>query len=135
MYYKALIGLLLALGVFMSGKLPYTLIYNADQLASVPGEGDAITGSELSCDVQLSENEVMVEGTFTLDLTNNTDRFVIVSVVGELLPPKGYGIPSYQKRLFNPEESQHIKFNSSIPFGPDGEYLCEVRYVVGWDPP
>lgn len=125
-----------AVVVFLSGSFPHTLIYDEASLKDLKFEGEEPVSAEVvNCDVQnaaeLSPGTEM-ETTFRATLKNHTDRYVVISAIGEVFDPEGRsrGMHS-QMFLLNPNATENTTFRSSTPYTSRGRYKCEMRYAIG----
>lgn len=122
--------------LFFSGSLPYTLIYDEATLREADFTGDEPVSAEVvTCEVENAQDLDLgdvLETSFRATLRNNTDRFVVVSAIGEVFDPDGRsrGMHS-QMMILNPESVEATTFRSSLPFMKSGRYKCEMRYAIG----
>lgn len=125
-----------AIVIFFSGSFPYTLIYDEESLKDLRFDGkEPVSAQVVNCEVQsadrLSMGSVM-ETTFRATLRNHTDRFIVISAIGEVFTPEGRsnGMHS-QLFILNPNAAEGTTFRSNTPYTGDGRYQCEMRYTVG----
>lgn len=134
--FKYLLVIAVMAGLFFSGKVPYSLIHDIDG-ASKLGIENPLSDRDIACEVDKPtgyEIGDLLSGDFSIRLKNNTNRFMLAYVEGEIIPPKGFGGIQYKKVLLNPHEELHLAFRSSTRYVGAGTYKCEVRYNVGWSP-
>ncbi len=125
-----------AVVVFFSGSFPYTLVRDQESLRDVGFTGDEPVSAEVvECNVgdpsALSLGDVM-DTTFQVMLKNNTNRFIVISAIGEVFDPEGRS-KSMHSQLFvlNPNSVERTTFRSSTPYTSRGRYKCEMRYAIG----
>jgi len=137
MRYKVLIGLVVIVIIFFSGKFPYTLIFDKNDVSKIGHEGDAFTAEDLSCELTKTEGlrpGDPVIGDFSLTVTNHTDRYLVISSVGEITSP-GSRYPdsaNYKTLILSPLETERVSFTTKAVFTVSGKYLCESRTAAGW---
>lgn len=122
--------------IFISGSFPYTLVYDEESLKDLKFDGDEPVSAEVvKCDIQnadtLSVGAVM-ETSFRATLRNHTDRYVVISAIGEVFSPTGRssGMNS-QLFILNPNSVEETSFRSNTPYTSRGRYKCEMRYAIG----
>ena len=125
-----------AIVIFASGSLPYTLIYDEDDLRTLKFEGkEPVSAEVVKCQMQNTDNLTIgedLETTFQATLRNHTDRFVVIAAIGEVIPPKGSSVGMHsQMMVLNPNAVEETEFRSFTPYMSDGRYLCEMRYAIG----
>ena len=122
--------------VFFSGLLPYTLVYDAAKLQKLeyPGKGP-ITADVVTCKVQDTKNLHMgseLVTNYRVKLINHTDRFVLISAIGELFPPAGQSASTHSKMfILDPKADETTEFTSKTTFVRGGNYKCQLRYIIG----
>lgn len=132
-----LIGLPAALIMtFFSGSLPYTLIYGEADLLDLSYDArDPVSAEVVKCESQDTADLMVgdvLETTFRATLTNHTDRFVVVSAIGEIFTPSGRsGGMHSQLMVLNPNSVESTSFKTNIPYMSAGTYRCEMRYAIG----
>ena len=131
------VGLIfVAVMTFFSGLLPYTLVYDKESLMDLSIVGDKPLSAEVvKCKVQNTAGLFLsapMKTTNRVTLTNHTDRFVVISAMGEVFDPKGRsaGIHS-QLFVLNPNSVEETVFRSETPFTGPGKYRCKLRYAIG----
>lgn len=122
--------------VFISGYLPYTLIYNDSSLKNAGiTAAEAVTAQARTCKVQDTKGSrlgIELETTFFGKLRNNTDRFVAISAIGEVFSAAGYSAGAKSKLLILfPNAEREIRFRSLTLYSRTGGYNCKLRYAVG----
>jgi hypothetical protein len=121
---------------FFSGSLPYTLVYQEASLMDLSFEGEEpLSAGVVRCDVQDTAGLFLsapMKTTFRVTLQNHTDRFVVISALGEVFDPKGRsaGIHS-QLFVLNPDSVEENIFRSKTPYTGPGKYRCKLRYAIG----
>lgn len=132
-----LIGLPVALIMtFFSGSLPYTLVYEEADLMQLSYAGkDPVSAEVVKCESQdtadLRTGDVL-KTTFQATLTNHTDRFVVISAIGEVFNPSGRsGGMHSQLMVLNPNAEESASFYTNVPYMSAGHYRCEMRYAIG----
>jgi len=125
-----------AVAIFFSGSFPNTLIYDEESLMKLDFEGkEPVSAEVITCDVQnannLSVGSVM-ETSFRATLKNNTNRFVVISAIGEVFDPdkRSSGMNS-QMFVLSPNAEEETHFRSNTPYTISGRYRCEMRYAIG----
>lgn len=122
--------------IFFSGSLPHTLIYDEESLLALEFEGDEPVSAEVAeCEIKdagnLSVGAVM-ETTFRATLTNHTDRYVVISAIGEVFDPEGRSNGMHSQMLvLSPNAEEETTFLSGTPYTSRGRYTCEMRYAIG----
>ena len=78
---------------FFSGLLPYTLVYDKESLMDLSIVGDKpVSAKVVTCKVQNTAGLFLsapMKTTNRITLANHTDRFVVISAIGEVFDPKG----------------------------------------------
>ena len=98
--------------------------------------GDKPVSAEVvTCKVQNTSGLFLsapMQTTNRVTLANHTDRFVVISAMGEVFDPKGRsaGIHS-QLFVLNPNSVEETVFRSETPFAGPGKYRCKLRYAIG----
>lgn len=121
---------------FLSGSLPYTLVFQEAALMDLSFDGAGpVTAKVVRCDVQDTAGLFLsapMKTTFRVMLANSTDRFVVISTMGEVFDPKGRstGIHTHLFVL-NPDSVEETVFRSKTPFTGPGKYQCKLRYAIG----
>lgn len=120
---------------FFSGSLPYTLIYEEADLMGLSYDAkEPVTAEVVKCETgdtaKLRVGDVL-ETTFRATLTNHTDRYVVISAIGEIYAPRGSGGMHSQLMVLNPNSEESTSFKSNIPYLSAGSYRCEMRYAIG----
>ena len=124
------------LALFLSGAAPYTLIHDAASLQKLEYEGkEPITADVVTCKVQDTKDLHMgseLATDFRVKLINHTDRFVLISAIGEVFAPTGQSTGMDSKMFFlNPNAADTTEFRSRTTFVRGGKYRCQIRYVIG----
>ena len=125
-----------AIAVFFSGAFPNTLIYDEASLKKVEFVGDEpISVDVVNCDIvdadQLTIGDSM-ETNFRASLQNHTDRYVVISTIGEVFDPRGRSVGMHSQMLvLNPNSVEQTTFRSGTPYTSRGRYTCEMRYAIG----
>lgn len=125
-----------AIIVFFSGSLPHTLIYDEESLAKLKFSGDEPVSAEVVvCEIKnadkLSRGATM-DTTFRATLKNHTNRYVVISAIGEVFDPGGRSVGmNSQILVLNPDAEEQTTFRSNTPFTIPGTYTCEMRYAIG----
>ena len=122
--------------LFLSGAAPYTLVYDAASLQRLDYEGkNPITADVVTCKVQDTKGLHMgseMTTDFRVKLINHTDRFVLISAIGEVFAPTGQSAGMHSKMfMLNPNADENTEFRSKTTFVRGGRYKCQVRYVIG----
>ncbi len=82
-----------AIGIFFSGSFPHTLIYDVEDLRGLKFEGkEPVSAEVVNCDMQNADSLTLgaaMESTFRATLKNNTNRYVVISAIGEVFNPNG----------------------------------------------
>ena len=125
-----------AIVVFISGSAPYTLIYEEEDLLALRFEGkEPVSAEVVKCEVQNTDNlsiGVDLETIFRATLKNHTDRFVVISAIGEVITPRGRSLGMHsQMFVLNPNASEDTQFRTFTPYAGGGRYRCEMRYAIG----
>ena len=122
--------------IFFSGSFPYTLIYDEESLMEVKFDGkEPVSAEVVQCEIQdtadLMVGEVL-ETTFRARLRNHTDRFVVISAIGEVFSPRirSSGMHS-QLFILNPNTVEETVFRTNTTYTSTGSYRCEMRYAIG----
>ncbi len=125
-----------AIMIFMSGSLPYTSIYDEQSLKKLryagkePVSAEVVESEVLNAD-DLSLGSVM-ETSFRATLTNHTNRFVVISAIGEIFSPNGRSSGMHsQLMILNPNATERTSFRSNTPYTDRGHYRCEMRSTIG----
>ncbi len=127
---------LAAVIIFMSGSFAYTLIYDEEALKDLKFEGkEPVSAEVVKCDVQNADSlslGAVMETSFQAMLRNHTDRFVVISAIGEVFSPDGRsnGMHS-QLFVLSPNAVEETNFRSNTPYTSRGRYRCEMRYAIG----
>jgi len=121
---------------FISGSFPYTLIYDEESLSDVRFEGkEPVSAEVVKCEVDNTENlspGATLNTTFRATLRNHTDRFVVISAIGEVFMPGGRsGGMHSQLFVLNPNAVEKTSFRSGSVYTVPGRYRCEMRYAIG----
>ncbi|MBT8099684.1 MAG: hypothetical protein KJO82_08035 [Gammaproteobacteria bacterium] len=122
--------------LFFSGSLPYTLIYDQKSLQGLKySSEEPITADVIECEIDDKKSYVRgatFETSFEAKLRNHTNRFVVVSSIGEVFDPSGnsMGMKS-QVFVLNPNSSDGTRYMTKSPFTTNGRYSCEMRYTIG----
>ncbi len=125
-----------AIMTFFSGSMPYTLIYEEADLMGLSFDAkQPVTAEVVKCEsadtAQLRVGDIL-ETTFRATLTNHTDRYVVISAIGEIFTPQGRsGGMHSQLMVLNPHSEESTSFKTSIPYMSAGRYKCEMRYAIG----
>ena len=113
---------------FLSGSAPYTLIYDEETLSNASFTGDEpVTVDDFVCEVQDADSVMIgdvLSTTFSVTFKNNTDRFVVVSALGEVYAPKGSAGIHSQMMILSPESTERTSFRSNTPHTGPGRYTC-----------
>lgn len=122
--------------IFISGALPYTLIYSEASLRNAKFPGDEpITAKGMTCKIQDTKESrlgVQLETTFYGKLRNNTDRFIAISAIGEVFSAAGHSAGAHSKFfILNPNAEKEIRFRSLTLYSRTGRYKCRFRYAIG----
>lgn len=130
------VGSIVAVALFFSGSLPYTLVYDTESLEGIEHTGDEpIAADVVKCDIDDTRGLAVGDAlntTFRATLQNNTNRFVAVSAIGEVFDPKGRSMGmNSQLIVLGPNSTEGTHFRSNTPFTGNGSYTCEMRYTVG----
>ena len=121
---------------FFSGSFPYTLIYDEESLKDVKHTGDEpVLAEVVRCEMQNTVDLMVgdaLETTFRATFRNNTDRFVVISTIGEVSSPRirSTGMHS-QLMILNPNAVEETVFRLNTPYTSAGNYRCEMRYAIG----
>ena len=132
-----LIGLpVAAVSIFFSGSFPYTLIYDEESLRNLKFTGDEPVSAEVvNCDIKGAPNlslGTVMDTTFRATLRNHTDRYVVISAIGEVFDPEGRSTAMHSQMLvLNPNSVEETTFKSGTPYTSRGRYNCEMRYAIG----
>ena len=124
------------IATFFSGSLPYTLVYDEESLLGLEFTGDDPVSAEVvDCEIagldRLSIGSTM-ETTFRATLTNHTDRYVVISAIGEVFDPRGRSVGMHsQMFVLSPDSREQTTFRSGTPYTSNGRYTCEMRYAIG----
>jgi len=131
------IGLIFAaVMTFFSGLLPYTLVYDKESLMDLSIVGAKPLSAEVvTCKVQDTAGLFLsapMKTTNRVTLANHTDRFVVISAIGEVFDPKGRSVGIHsQIFVLNPNSVEETVFRSETPFTGPGKYRCKLRYAIG----
>ena len=125
-----------AVAIFFSGSFPHTLIYDEEDLKGLTYEGkEPVSAEVVNCEVQNADSLTLgavMETTFRATLKNNTDRYVVISAIGEVFSPNGRsGGMHSQMFILNPNAVEETTFRSNTPYTVRGRYRCEMRYAIG----
>ncbi len=121
---------------FFSGWFPYTLVYDKESLMDLSFVGDKPVSAEVvKCKVQNTSGLFLsapMKTVYRVTLANHTDRFVVISAMGEVFDPKGRSA-GIHSRLFvlKPNSVEETVFWSETPFAGPGKYRCKLRYAIG----
>ena len=127
---------IVAVMTFFSGSLPYTLVFQEASLMDLKFDGEEpISAEVVRCQVQDAAGLFLsapMKTTYRITLANHTDRFVVISAMGEVFDPKGRSA-GIQTQLFvlKPESVEENNFRSKTPYTGPGKYRCQLRYAVG----
>ena len=122
--------------IFFSGSFPHTLIYDEESLRALKFSGDEpISAEVVNCEItnptSLSRGAV-VKTTFRATLKNHTDRYVVISAIGEVFDPEGRSTAMHSKWfVLSPNGAEEAVFRSDTPYTSRGRYRCEMRYAIG----
>ena len=131
------VGLIfVAVMTFFSGLFPYTLVYDEESLRDLRFVGDKPVSAEVvTCKVQDTSGLFLsapMRTTNRVGLTNHTDRFVVISAMGEVFDPKGRSAGIHSKLfVLNPNSVEETVFTSETAFAGPGKYRCKLRYAIG----
>ena len=122
--------------IFFSGSLPHTLIYDEDDLKQLTYQGkEPVSAEVVTCEIQSADSlslGAVMETTFRATLKNNTDRYVVISAIGEVFSPNGRSSGMHsQVFVLNPNAVEETTFKSNTPYMARGRYRCEMRYAIG----
>ncbi len=125
-----------AIGIFFSGSFPHTLIYDEEDLRGLKFEGkEPVSAEVVNCDIQNADSlrlGAAMETTFRATLKNNTNRYVVISAIGEVFNPNGRSSGMHSKMfVLNPNAVEETTFRTSTPYTARGRYRCEMRYAIG----
>ncbi len=125
-----------AVAIFFSGSFPHTLIYNEEDLNGLKFEGkEPVSAEVVKCEIQNADSLTLgavMETTFRATLKNNTNRYVVISAIGEVFNPNGRSSGMHsQMYVLNPNAVEETTFRSSTPYLARGRYRCEMRYAIG----
>ncbi len=125
-----------AIGIFFSGSFPHTLIYEEEDLRGLKFEGkEPVSAEVVNCEIQNADSLTLgaaMETTFRATLKNNTNRYVVISAIGEVFNPNGRSSGMHsQMFVLNPNAVEETTFRSSTPYTARGRYRCEMRYAIG----
>ncbi len=132
-----LVGLIFAVVMtFFSGLLPYTLVYDKESLMDLSVVGDKpLSAKVVTCKVQDTAGLFLsapMKTTNRITLANHTDRFVVISAIGEVFDPKGRSAGIHSKIfVLSPESVEENTFRSKTPYTGPGKYRCKLRYAIG----
>ena len=125
-----------AVSIFFSGSFPNTLIYDEESLRKLKFSGDEPISTEVvECEIKDPANlsvGMVMDTTFQVTLRNHTDRYVVISAIGEVFDPEGRsnGMHS-QMFVLSPNGVEETTFRSGTPYTSRGRYKCEMRYAIG----
>lgn len=122
--------------LFFSGSLPYTLIYDEASLNEAGFTGDEpVSVDVVRCEIQNAGDlrlGDLLDTSFRASLTNHTDRFVVVSAIGEVFDPAGRSSAMHsQMMILSPNATEETSFRSRTPYSRQGSYRCEMRWAIG----
>ncbi len=122
--------------IFFSGSLPYTLIYDEESLKDLEFSGkEPVSAEVVKCEIENAADLMVgdvLETSFRATLTNNTDRFVVISAIGEIFSPRGRSSGMHSQLMFlNPNSQEQTSFRTNTPYMSAGNYRCEMRYAIG----
>lgn len=125
-----------AIGIFFSGSFSHTLIYDEEDLRGLKFEGkEPVSAEVVNCDMQNADSLTLgaaMETTFRATLKNNTNRYVVISAIGEVFNPNGRSSGMHsQMFVLNPNAVEETTFRTSTPYTARGRYRCEMRYAIG----
>lgn len=125
-----------AVMIFFSGSFPYTLVYDEEALKDLKFEGkEPVSAGIVKCEIQNADSLSLgaaMETSFRAALRNHTDRFVVISAIGEVFAPTGRssGLHS-QLFVLNPNAVEETNFRSNTHYTSRGRHRCEMRYAIG----
>ncbi|MEL7187741.1 MAG: hypothetical protein AAFN50_15100 [Pseudomonadota bacterium] len=124
-----------AVSLFFSGSLPYTLIYDQESLQGVEHTGDEpITEEVIECDIDGSRSlgpGATFKTTFNVRLRNNTNRYVAMSLTGEVFDSGGSPISNDARMVvLSPNSAEELAYTLNSTFTVSGRYTCELRYTI-----
>ncbi len=125
-----------AIGIFFSGSFSHTLIYDEEDLMELKFEGkEPVSAEVVKCEIQNADSLTLgavMETTFRATLKNNTNRYVVISAIGEVFSPNGRSSGMHSQMFVqNPNAVEETTFRSSTPYTARGRYRCEMRYAIG----
>lgn len=125
-----------AIAVFFSGSFSHTLIYDEEDLRGLKFEGkEPVSAEVVNCDIQNADSlrlGAAMETTFRATMKNNTNRYVVISAIGEVFNPNGRSSGMHsQMFVLNPNAVEETTFRTSTPYEARGRYRCEMRYAIG----
>ena len=96
---------------------------------------DPLEAEIVKCEVQDTAGLFLsapMKTTFRVMLANHTDRFVVISTMGEVIDPKGRSTGIHSKLfVLSPNSVEENVFRSKTPFTGPGKYRCTLRYAIG----
>jgi hypothetical protein len=124
------------IGIFFSGSFSHTLIYDEEDLKGLKYEGkEPVSAEVVKCEIQNADSLTLgavMETTFRATLKNHTNRYVVISAIGEVFSPRGRsGGMHSQMFILNPNAVEETTFRSNTPYTVRGRYRCEMRYAIG----
>ncbi len=127
---------IVAVMTFFSGSLPYTLIYQEASLMDLSFEGEEpVSAKIVRCELPDTRGLFLsapMKTTYRLIIANHTDRFVVISALGEVFDPKGRSAGIHSKLfVLSPDSVEENTFRSNTPFTGPGKYRCNLRYAIG----
>ena len=133
--------------LFLSGTTPYSLVYDEAGFKKLGSHDGAIDEKKFVCQTDKNHYEPgeLIHFTYSYEIVNPTNRFVIFSVISDIMPPDRPAITKYKNLLLSPGETYSAKYTQSIEplprikksssFGEDEDakivYGCEIRANVG----
>ena len=125
-----------AIGIFFSGSFSHTLIYDEEDLKGLNYAGkEPVSAEVVKCEIQNADSFTLgavMETTFRATLKNNTNRYVVISAIGEVFNPNGRSSGMHsQMFVLNPNAVEGTTFRTSTPYTARGRYRCEMRYAIG----
>jgi len=125
-----------AVAIFFSGSLPHTLIYDEEDLKGLAYEGkEPVSAEVVNCEIQNVDSLTLgavMETTFRATLKNNTNRYVVISAIGDVFSPNGRSSGMHsQMFVLNLNAVEETTFRSNTPYTARGRYRCEMRYAIG----
>ena len=125
-----------AIAIFFSGSFPHTLIYDDESLQKLKFAGDEPVSAEVvDCEIKGADKLSLgatMDTTFRATLENHTDRYIVISAIGEVFDPEGRSAGMHsQMFVLNPNAVEQTTFRSGTPYTSRGRYTCEMRYAIG----